>query len=163
MSQPIELLSPKAISHRLHASVSELRTLRRRGRFPEPDARIGRRHGWSPERIDRYAVETLGWERPANYPDYEDTGTVAGVPEWWLTPPKRYIGLAELAEASVLSTAAVWSHYYNGKLPSPDVTIGHRNRVAGWTPARAKALAREQGWRLDLARLEDTSDLGNEL
>lgn len=163
MRHTTDLLSPKAIAHRIHISVPELRTLRRKGRFPEPDARIGRRYGWSPERVDRYAVETFGWEAPADYPDYEDTGTAGGAPKWWLDPPVRYIGLAELAEAAVLTPAAVWSHHYNGKLPAPDITIGYRNRIAGWTPAHAKSLAEAQGWRFDLARLDDTADLGTAL
>lgn len=158
------LLSPKAIAHRIHLSVSELRTLRRRGLFPDPDARIGQRYGWEPDRVDRFFEDdqgrmmNLARSRRPSVPFVPNS-----TPAWWRVDAVRYLGLRELADAAVLTSAAVWTHYYSGKLPEPDVMIGHVNRVAGWTPVHARALAESQGWQFDLARLDDTSDLGDYL
>jgi predicted DNA-binding transcriptional regulator AlpA len=162
MSSTRALLSPKAIAARLHITVNELRTLRRRGLFPDADARINQWLGWESDRVDRYFEEDLA--RTSVHVQRRHGPFVPGShPKWWEVDTVRYIGLAELAEAAVMSRAAVWSHYYNGKLPAPDITIGNVNRVAGWSPANAVRLARAQGWPLDLARLDDTSGLGAEL
>lgn len=158
------LLSPKAIAARLNITVSELRTFRRNGLFPEPDARIRQWLGWAPSRVDDFGDESLVLVQTHVQARGRGRGAVKWErPVWWEVGTLRYIGLPELAEAAVLSPAAVWSHYYNGKLPAPDITIGHVNHIAGWSPANAKRLAAAQGWRLDLARLDDTSGLGGEL
>lgn len=162
------LLSPKAIADHYGIDISRLRSLRRRGAFPLPDARIRAQLGWSPWRLDRFAVETWGWEKPGDYERCTDADTpdgyeADGTPRWWLVQPVRYLGIPDLTEAANLRSSALWSHYYKGKLPDPGVTIGHHNRIAGWSPAAAGAIAAEQGWDFDLARLSDTSDLAGAL
>lgn len=162
MNPTRELLSRKAITVRLNMSVGELRTYRRKGLFPEPDARIGGLFGWESDRVDRYAEENLA---TMHMHVQKRHGPFApnSEPAWWQAPTVRYIGLRELAEAAMMSLGALWSHYYSGKLPAPDITIGYSNRTAGWSPASARRLAEAQGWRLDLARLDDTSGLAGHL
>lgn len=167
----LELLSPKAIA--AYLNLSNIRALRRSGRFPLADTRVRGRHGWSKFRLDWYAVDTLGWEAPEGHAERVTAALAGGVPDgntsddgtprWWLVAPTRYLGIPDLAEAAGLQPAALWSHYYKGKLGEPDITIGHTNRIAGWSPASARRLAADQGWDFELARLSDTSDLVGEL
>lgn len=170
----LELLSPKAIAAHFGVDRQRIRTLRRTGRFPLADARIRNMRGWSKFRLDMFAVETWEWEEPDGHAERVataiETGTIPtghasadGTPHWWLVEPTRYLGVPDLAAAAGLQAPALWSHYYKGKLGAPDITIGHMNRIAGWTPAAAKRLAAEQGWDFELARLADTSGLVGEL
>lgn len=162
MNPTSKLLSRDAIAARLNITVGMMRTFLRKGLFPEADARIGRRCGWDAGRVDQFADEDLAVMH-MHVQRRHDPFVPNSHPKWWEVGTLRYIGLPELAEAAVLSPSAVWSHYYNGKLPVPDITIGHVKHIAGWLPANAKRLAEAQGWRLDLARLDDTSDLAGEL
>lgn len=164
----LELLSPKAIADYLSVDGQRLRTLRRTGRFPLADGRIRSRLGWSRFRLDRFVVDMWGWEEPEGHAErvaaaraagVPDGNTADGTPRWWLVEPTRYLGIPDLAEAAGLQAPALWSHYYKGKLGKPGVTIGYRNRIAGWSPAAAKRLAADQGWDFELARLADTSGL----
>lgn len=169
----LRLLSPKAIASHFGVDGQRIRTLRRTGRFPHADARIRGRLGWSKFRLDMFAVETWEWEEPNGHAERVRAAIAAGMPEghtpddgtprWWLVEPTRYLAIADLAEAAGLQSAALWSHYYKGKLGEPDITIGHTNRIAGWSPASARRLAADQGWDFELARLSDTSDLVGEL
>lgn len=165
----LELLSPKAIAEHFGVERQRIRTLRRTGRFPLADARIRARLGWSKFRLDMFAVDTWEWEEPDGLAERVAAAIAAGMPEghtpedgtprWWLVEPTRYLGIPDIAEAAGLQAPALWSHYYKGKLGAPDVTIGHVNRIAGWSPAGAKRLAADQGWNFELARLADTSGI----
>lgn len=164
-----ELMSPKAIADYLAIDPSRLRALRRAGRFPLADARIRSRLGWSKFRIDWFAVETWGWEAPEGHDERVEAALEAGTPDgtdrhgtplWWLVEPTRYVGIPDIAAAANLQAPALWSHYYKGHLSAPDATIGHRNRIAGWTPEHATTIARAQGWDFELGRLPDLTGLG---
>lgn len=157
-----ELMSTRRITSHLGIHSATLRELRRKHLFPDPAARIGRQHyGWEPSVVERYGTDSLEdvyahlrqRRRPADYDR----------PDWWDAETVRYLGLPELAEAAMLSQAAIWSHYHNGRLPDPDIRIAHVNGMAGWSPARARQIAEQQGWPIDLARLSDTSGLGEAL
>lgn len=60
----IHYLSLNAVADRTGIALSTLRTYRRDGRLPEPDATIGLepnvRHGWLPETIDNWQVNRPG-------------------------------------------------------------------------------------------------------
>jgi hypothetical protein len=166
-------LGPKAIAAYLNVDASRIRTLRSTGRFPLADARIRNRLGWSKFRLAWYAVDTWEWKAPAGHAERVAAALAGGVPDghtpddgtplWWLVEPTRYMGIPDLAAAAGLQAPALWSHYYKGKLGAPGITIGHHNRIAGWSPADARQLATEQGWDFDLARLADTTGFAGQL
>lgn len=158
------LLGAAAAAAVLDLTPMRLRTLRGYGLFPDPNARIRGWVGWESHRVQRYASEDFErlTERMRQRRGQQRIEP-GEQPSWWSADTVRYIGLGELGEAAVLSRSAVWSHYYSGRLPDPDITIGHRNRIAGWTPGNAKDIAAAQGWQFDLARLRDVSGLGAHL
>ena len=164
-----QLLSPKAIADYLNIDPARLRAMRRSGAFPLADARIRSRLGWSKFRLDWFAVETWGWKAPDGHDERVEAALDAGTPDgadrhgtplWWLVEPTRYLNITDLAAAANLQVPALWSYYYKGHLSEPDVMIGHRNRIAGWTPTHAAVIARAQGWDFDLARLPDLTGIG---
>lgn len=158
------LYSPRAVAAYLPGvEPAELRAWRKHGWFPNADARVGVYPGWSTPRLDRFVEESMAAARRCFAERGARLQKTSGTPEWWLADTVRYLGLADIAAAAGLTGPALWSHYYKGGLSDPDVTIGHANRVAGWSPERARALADAQGWHFNLARLEDTSGLGGAL
>lgn len=170
----LHLYDMKDTAEHLGVDRYRLKKLRTTGRFPLPDARTGARLGWSPFRINRWAVEYMEWEAPADWDTQLDAErerlgsagegvTEDGTPRWWLIQPVRYLGLGELAEAAGFGLNALWTYYHNGNLPAPDIITGTVNGRAGWTPARARKAAAIAGWSFDLARLSDTSGLGKHL
>lgn len=157
------LLSPRAVAAYLPGvDPTELRAWRKHGWFPNADARIGVYPGWSTPRLDHFVEENMAQARRC-FAERGGRLRRAVTPEWWAPEPVRFLGLADIAEAAGMTAPALWSHYYKGRLSEPDVTIGHNNRVSGWTPERARDLAAAQGWHFNLARLADRSGLGGAL